>query len=569
MKPIVQKLWIIMAMLCLSVSASAYDFEVDGFCYTITSYSDLECEISSYKDAQDVVSIPSTASYKGKELKVISIGQGAFKNNTDLKEIEFGPFILKVCTESFEGCSSLKRVILNDGIEVLGNYSFSNCHSLESIALPASILNIYEGAFYNCYNLREIKLPDNVKTLHSRVFSGCSSLKSMSLLKIEKINDSAFEECANLEEFFLGSNLSEIDNRAFKKCSSLFSIDIPDNVTKIGEEVFSYTKLYNFYIPDNVIGIGKNTLLGCEDIRTISVGAKISEIAGSSLWGCNQLDSLIIRNSNSYLILNGDESILHNDYVPYYTSNPEYGAFEKLNVKYLEINRDIMFLSHFYYSFGSYLSGGCDYSAPFSHNNYIETLVIGESFLLSGDYRVTKGGFDPFTSYTYSRAWSFDNCNNLKNIIINKHNTSIPSRCFTNCTNLRVLSSTNISEIGENSFLGCTNLGKIELPEIKLIEKDAFLHCPIESSSFSLPLSNLTNSISSCPLKLIEIDNPTPPKAESFRDQTYTDCILRIPYNSTLEYKKVSPWNNFWNIDELPEVKAEKSFCQPIRWNLL
>lgn len=558
MKPIILKVWMAMVFLSLSNFAYAYDFEDGGLCYTITSYSDLECEVSSYNGTQNVVSFPPKVSYKGKELKVTSIGDGAFKNNTDLNEIEFGPFVRKVGNEAFEGCSSLNKVILNDGIEELGKYSFSDCVSIESIELPVSILNIYEGTFNNCNSLSEINLPENVNTLHPMVFSGCSSLNSVSLLQIENIKDSSFEKCVNLGTVILGSNLTEIGNRAFKNCSSLCSIGIPHNLINIGEEAFAYTKLSNFYIPDNVTTIGNNTLLGCEEIRTVSVGAQISKIAGSSIWGCNQLDSLIIRNSNSILLLDGDKYELGDDDLPYYSSDPEYGAFEKLNVKYVEINRDIMFLSQYYFSFRNNYKGGRNYSSPFSHNIYIETLAIGGSFLLSGNSRTTKGGFEPFTSNTYARDWNFANCINLKNIIINNSNTSIPPNFFANCTNLISLSSSNISKIGKQSFSGCKNLRKISLPQIQLIEENAFLQCPIEDCRFSFPLSNLTNSICSCPLKLIEIDSQTPPQAEAFLDQTYIDCVLRVPYNSTSEYQKFSPWNNFWNIEELPEVKAEK-----------
>lgn len=548
-----------MVFLSVSISATAYDFEADGIGYTITSYSDLECEVSSYEGTMKTVKIPSTVSYKDKELKVISIGLGAFRNNMDISEIELGQYILKVDDSAFNGCTQLKKIILNEGIKELGKYSFSGCSSLENISLPHTLLNIYEGAFYGCDNLDKITLPNNIKIVHSKVFSGCSALKSISILHIEEIGESSFEDCINLEAIVLGDNLSKIGNKAFKGCLSLYSIDFPHNLKNIGEEVFAYTNLSNFYIPDNIANIGKNSLLGCDKIRTINIGANIMEITGTSIWGCNQVDSLIFRNSDNPLIFNGDSSLFSNIYLPHYTDEIENSAFEKLRVKYVEINRDIMFLNSYSYSFGSYLSGSRKFSAPFSYNNYIETLVLGGSFILDSDYgNVTSGGPDPYIKYSYIRHWLFNDCNNLKNIVLNSPETSIPSHFFSNCTNLTSIKSNNITNIGKEAFSGCTNLNKIELPEIKLIEENAFLNCPLENCSFSSSLLSLTNSISSCPLKLIEIDNPTPPQAEAFLNQTYINCVLKVPYNHSTEYKNISPWNNFWNIEELTEIKAEK-----------
>lgn len=55
MKHIVQKLWMFMAMLWISISAFAYDFEVDGIYYNITSMADLEVEVTSNGDFEQVV----------------------------------------------------------------------------------------------------------------------------------------------------------------------------------------------------------------------------------------------------------------------------------------------------------------------------------------------------------------------------------------------------------------------------------------------------------------------------------------------------------------------------------
>ena len=67
--------------ICFALTASntfAYDFEVDGIYYNVTSLENLEVEVTSCYAAEykgDVV-IPKTVVYKNRELRVTSIGGG-------------------------------------------------------------------------------------------------------------------------------------------------------------------------------------------------------------------------------------------------------------------------------------------------------------------------------------------------------------------------------------------------------------------------------------------------------------------------------------------------------------
>ena len=47
MKQFTRKLWIVLVLLWMSVSASAYDFTVDGNYYNVVSLTDMTCSITS------------------------------------------------------------------------------------------------------------------------------------------------------------------------------------------------------------------------------------------------------------------------------------------------------------------------------------------------------------------------------------------------------------------------------------------------------------------------------------------------------------------------------------------
>ncbi len=139
MKPIIQKLWMFIAVLCASLSASAYDFydfRSDGLYYSILSEEDRTVAVT-YPDIDDYVSgdieIPRKVIYNSKTYTVTSIGDEAF----------------------FE-CSSLASVTIPNSVTSIGNSAFSGCSSLESVTIPNSVTSIGDYAFYGCNDLKTI-----------------------------------------------------------------------------------------------------------------------------------------------------------------------------------------------------------------------------------------------------------------------------------------------------------------------------------------------------------------------------------------------------------------------------
>lgn len=131
MKLIIQKIWMVMAMLCLSISALAYDFEVDGIYYTITSTAELTCEVSGSNTILDELVIPDSVSYLNRNLTVIALGNRAFQGSNIQK------VILPNSVRSLkEGCFEGAKIITienTSNISFFGKYCFRNCEFLKSI----------------------------------------------------------------------------------------------------------------------------------------------------------------------------------------------------------------------------------------------------------------------------------------------------------------------------------------------------------------------------------------------------------------------------------------------------
>lgn len=96
--------------------------------------------------------------------EILSIGDSAFKNCTELTNIEFTSKIFSIGSYAFEGCSGLNEIILPAPIYSIGNYAFKDCSQLKSVTIQRNyddLVILGNNAFYGCENLELINVPKN------------------------------------------------------------------------------------------------------------------------------------------------------------------------------------------------------------------------------------------------------------------------------------------------------------------------------------------------------------------------------------------------------------------------
>jgi hypothetical protein len=75
--------------------------------------------------------------------------------------------------------TSIKKVIIKDGVTTVGNRAFSYCSGLTSVTIPDSVTSIGNAAFYYCSSLTSITIPDSVTSIGYSAFQSCTSLTSV------------------------------------------------------------------------------------------------------------------------------------------------------------------------------------------------------------------------------------------------------------------------------------------------------------------------------------------------------------------------------------------------------
>ena len=152
----------------------------------------------------------------------------------------------------------------------IDQYSFYQ-KAMTSVTIPDSIKKIGYMAFYECKQLKSVHIPDSVTDLEPYSFGDCYALASFNIPKgITEIPAYAFE-WANITSLDIPDNITKIGEGAFGFCKNVTSLTIPDSVTEIGEKAFqSWKGLKSFEVPKNVTKLSGNAFMS-SGITTLTV----------------------------------------------------------------------------------------------------------------------------------------------------------------------------------------------------------------------------------------------------------------------------------------------------------
>ncbi|MGC7153957.1 leucine-rich repeat protein [Metamycoplasma hominis] len=339
---------------------------------------------------------------------------------------------------AFSGCRNLKEVILNEGLEKIGEGALS-IWDIRSILINPNNKN---------FEIKDNFLIDknNKKIL---VYLDKKTTKVTIPRSIKEIGDSAFIGCRNLKEIILNEGLKKIGVAAFRS-TKIESITIPSSLKEIGYLAFdfsiishisinSYNK--NFKIKDNFF-IDKNNkkILAYLDKKTtkVTIPRSIKEIGKGAFLGCRNLKEVILNEGLEWI----DALVFDFSKISHISVNP--------NNKNFEI-KDNFFIDK---------------------NN--------KKILAYLDKKTTKVTIP--SSIKEIGKGAFSNCKNLKEVILNEGLEKIGAAAFRSTKIESITIPGSVKEIGRRAFSGCTNLEEVSLNEgLEKIGDEAFSNTNIES----------------------------------------------------------------------------------------
>lgn len=123
----------------------------------------------------------------------------------------------------YEGEITIPSVFNEKPVTAISENGFKDS-SLRSVIIPEGVTSIGAHAFDGCDNLRTVSLPSTVNMIGERAFVNCRRLNSISIERVTNIGDWAFAGCTSLQSVRFSANLYNIGQGAFYDCSALSSV---------------------------------------------------------------------------------------------------------------------------------------------------------------------------------------------------------------------------------------------------------------------------------------------------------------------------------------------------------
>ena len=511
--------------------------------YTYTLDDANRATITGYNGSAAALYIPEEID--GHE--VVAIGDGAFKNRTDLKTVMIPDSVTKISGMAFYGCSGLGNVTLSKNLKSLGSSTFGNCDGLTQIEIPKSLeragddyfASYAPGAFSGCKNLKHISFEEGITEIAYKLFSNCTGLEEITIPDtVTTIKGNAFYECSNLSKVKLSENLTVIEADAFQECNSLQNIELPEGLSEIKDRAFyQCSNLKEIKIPDSVTKIEGSAFYECKKLQNVTLSKNLESLGSSTFGNCDGLTQIEIPKS---LERAGD------DYFASYAP----GAFSGCkNLKNVSFEAGTTVIA---YKLFSNCTGLEKITIPdtvttikgyaFYECSNLKEIQIGNGLKEIGDsvfYECTSLQKVLFPDTVNSMGTSiFYNCINLTEVHLPNIRQNIMANTFYNCKKLTTINfPSTLTTIGDSAFYGCESLPEAILPSgLEEIESNAFKNC---KSLKKAVVPDTVSSIGSSAFYGCEAltDITLGSKLKKIDSQTFYGCIalpsIVIPYNVT------------------------------------
>ena len=141
------------------------------------------------------------------------------RSRAAIRSVEFPGSIREVPPSMFYSTAQIRRVVLNEGTESIGEYAFEGS-SVEEVVIPGSVTEFGRYSFFKCKNLKEIRIPAGVRKLPAWMFAYSGLEKIVIPKSVKRIEEYAFKGCKNLQSIFVPNDIS-VKQGAFAGCSAL------------------------------------------------------------------------------------------------------------------------------------------------------------------------------------------------------------------------------------------------------------------------------------------------------------------------------------------------------------
>ena len=217
----------------------------------------------------------------------------AFYNgeNTTLKEVILPEGLISIEEAAFAHCTALEKLNVPSTVNTLGRWILENT-KVTSFTIPQGVTEIPASCFYGSA-ITTINIPSSVKTIGNWAFQDAKLTEVVIPSSVTSIGKWAFG-CENnnptLQSVIIEANITEIPECCFYLQTKLTSLSLPEGITAIGDDAFCGCKISSLTLPSSLKTIGARAFSN-NGITQLTIPNKVESI-GNAAFAHNLINNI-------------------------------------------------------------------------------------------------------------------------------------------------------------------------------------------------------------------------------------------------------------------------------------
>lgn len=217
----------------------------------------------------------------------------AFYNgeNTTLKEVILPEGLISIEEAAFANCTALEKLNVPSTVNTLGRWILENT-KVTSFTIPQGVTEIPASCFYGSA-ITTINIPPSVKTIGNWAFQDAKLTEVVIPSSVTSIGKWAFG-CDNdnptLQSVIIEANITEIPVCCFYLQTKLTSLSLPEGITAIRDDAFCGCKISSLTLPSSLKTIGARAFSN-NGITQLTIPNKVESI-GNAAFAHNSIDNI-------------------------------------------------------------------------------------------------------------------------------------------------------------------------------------------------------------------------------------------------------------------------------------
>lgn len=199
---------------------------------------------------------------------VTALGNYVTSSNSEITEVVL-PNTVRELGRAFDSDTTLKKVVLNEGLEQIDSRAFKATTALEEVVIPSTVKTIADDAFQKTH-LKTITIPASVEYVGAQAF-GASLIETVIFEGNPTIQNKAFRGCAALRNVvFYGDDVTFENTTGQANCWFCNSESSNPNTSDI-----------TFHVANNTVADKVRTAMGL-DIEKVEIIVDIEVVSNDA-----------------------------------------------------------------------------------------------------------------------------------------------------------------------------------------------------------------------------------------------------------------------------------------------